>query len=134
MPAWGRPACIRFTRICCIDGAGLRCCHLLGHNDDCDFRSGAGGSVLHDGGGMSFDSLMTTYITAPGICIVGVARAIASPGPGPIAYVSGEPLAGDAYTLQISVEGMARVPEPGAGLLLALGLGTLAWRRCPLAG
>lgn len=134
MPALGRPACIQYTRIWCIDGAGRRCCHLLGHNADYDFCGGAGGSVLHYGGVMSFDSLMTTYITAPGIYVMGVARAIASPGPGPIGYVRGEPLAGDAYTLQISVEGMPLVPEPGAGLLLALGLGTLAWRRRPRAG
>ena len=102
---------------------------LLGHNDDYDYRGGAGGSVLHYGGVMSFDALMTTFITIPGIYVIGVARSIASPGPGPIGYVGGEPLIGDAYTLQISVENVPVVPEPGSWMLITLGLGTLTCLR-----
>ena len=103
---------------------------LLGHNDDYDYRGGADGSLLHYGGVMSFDALMTTYIATPGIYVVGVARSIASPGPGPIGYVAGEPLIGDAYTLQISVENVPVVPEPSPGWLMTLGLGTLTgWRQ-----
>lgn len=103
---------------------------LLGHNGDYDYRGGAGGSALHYNGVVSFDSLMTTYISAPGLYVVGVARAMTSPGPGPGAYSGGEPLVGDAYTLQISVEGVPVVPEPGPWMLMALGLGALAcWRQ-----
>jgi len=98
---------------------------LLGHNNDYDYRGGAGGSVPDDGGVMSSDSLMTTYITAPGRYVVGVARSSSSPGPGPIGYVGDGPLLGDAYTLQISVEGMPVVPEPSPGMLFALGLASL---------
>lgn len=103
---------------------------LLGHNDDYDYRGGAGGSLLHYSGVMSFDSLMATYVTTPGIYVVGVARSTASPGPGPTGYVGGEPLIGDAYTLQISVENVPVVPEPSNWMLMALGLGTLtSWRQ-----
>ncbi len=95
---------------------------LLGHNDDYDYRGGADGSAANYGGTMSYDALMTTYLTTPGRYIVGVARFGASPGFG--GYTGGfkdaEVQLGDSYTLQISVENMP-VPEPATFALAGLG-------------
>lgn len=94
---------------------------LLGHNDDYDYRGGAGGSVAHYSGTMSYDSLMTTYITTPGTYIVGVAKAPASPLTGGFDPGSATPGGGDLYTLQISVEGVPVVPEPSSCALVGVG-------------
>lgn len=99
---------------------------LLPHNDDYDFRGGAGGSVAHYGGNMSHDSLVATYLTTPGTYIVGVARwkagidAVGKTGfTG--GYVDAEIQPGDSYALQISVEGVPVVPEPSSFALAAAG-------------
>lgn len=99
---------------------------LLGHNDDYDYRGGAGGSVPKPIGNDSFDSLMTTAITTAGTYIVGVGRYAASPTTGGYeeGFSGAKPQAGDFYTLQISVENMPVVPEPGR--LPMFGLGALA--------
>ncbi|CAN5158895.1 hypothetical protein BH11PSE10_BH11PSE10_08740 [soil metagenome] len=99
----------------------------LGHNDDYDFRGGAGGSVPKPTGGPdSFDSLMTTYLPTAGTYIVGVGRYAASPTTGGYeeGFSGAKPQAGDFYTLQISVENVPVVPEPGS--LPMFGLGALA--------
>lgn len=100
---------------------------LLGHNDDYDFRGGAGGSVANRGND-SYDSLMTAFLTTPGTYIVGVARWGA--GFGPSGYIGGfvdaEPQTGDLYTLQISVEGMPTVPVPEPSTFALLAAGAIA--------
>jgi hypothetical protein len=96
---------------------------LLFHNDDYDHRAGAGGSIS------DLDSLIETYISTPGTYIVGVARWNAGIGAGGYTggWANAELLSGDAYTLQISVEG---VPEPATLSLLVLGgLALLRGRR-----
>lgn len=97
---------------------------LLGHNDDYDYRGGALGSRLDHSGTTSFDSLMATYLTAPGTYIVGVGRYAASPVTGGYigGFINAEVQAGDAYVLQISVEGVAVVPEPARWSLTVAGL------------
>lgn len=97
---------------------------LLGHNDDYDYRGGAGGSRLDYGGTTSYDSLMTTYLTAPGTYIVGVGRYAASPGTGGYSggFIDAEIQPGDAYTLQISVQGVPVVPEPASWAMTIAGL------------
>lgn len=100
---------------------------LLGHNDDYDYRGGAAGSVPKPSSSDSYDSLMTTYLTAPGTYIVGVGRWAASPVKDGYRgdTVDALPQPGDVYTLQISVENVPVVPEPGTAVLF--GLGALAW-------
>lgn len=97
---------------------------LLGHNDDYDYRGGAEGSRLDYGGTTSYDSLMTTYLTAPGTYIVGVGRWAASPGTGGYSggFINAELQPGDVYTLQISVEGVPAVPEPASWAMTVAGL------------
>ena len=99
---------------------------FLGWNDDYDYRAGAGGSTA-DYIDMSFDALWSTYLTAPGTYIVGVARTGAGfAGGGGYESGFGEPISTDLYTLQISVE---NTPEPSAMALLGLGAVALVVRR-----
>lgn len=96
---------------------------LLGHNDNYDYRGGAGGSRADDGT-TSSDSLMATFLSAPGTYIVGVARFAASPGKDGYTggFINAEPQPGDAYILQISVENVPVVPEPAQWAMTVAGL------------
>ncbi len=85
---------------------------LLGHNDDYDYRGGAGGSTS------DLDSLHALYLMTSDIYIVGVARSAAGPGVG--GFEGNAPETGDRYYLHVSVEGQP-VPEPASVSLLGIG-------------
>jgi hypothetical protein len=102
--------------------------NLLGHNDDYDYRGGRGGSSA-DYLDMSYDSFMSTYLTAADTYIVGVAKSPASPGfAGFNIFGSDIPGSVTSYTLQVSVENVP-LPEPASLGILAIGALTLIRRR-----
>lgn len=115
------------SRVALWSSSGL----LLGHNDDYDYRGGAGGSTLDYSGTQSFDSLMATSLIAPGTYIVGVGRSGSSPEAGGFigASIGAVPQSGDSYELQISVENVPVVPEPATYLLFSAGALAVLARR-----